>query len=78
MIEVTKFQTNDGELFDTREDAENHIVDKMRKVIDNYLTNIGLRHPEISRAAQLDMIEFLLPDYSQAKMFKRSLNKVFE
>lgn len=78
MIEVTKFQTNDGKLFDTKQAAENHIVDKMRKVIDNYLTNIGLKHPEISRAAQLDMIEFLLPDYSRAKMLKQSLNKVFE
>lgn len=78
ITEVTRYKTSDGKLFLSEEEAEEHELDRIREIIDSYISNIlisknncGLKRHHIT-----DMVISLCPDYHSTKKWIHKLESI--
>jgi hypothetical protein len=77
MIEdVARYQTNDGSVFETLEDAENYELDLIREIIDQKLSGFTDKFPEIRRHHIISIITYMIDDHSSVDKLIDRLYKI--
>lgn len=78
MIEpVEKYRTNDGQLFDTRKKAENHVIDMVGETLDIILTR-NLPPGHHTRADIFKSCAALAGDVEKCRHLYRCLHGIME